>query len=201
VKVQSLGEPPTPLVYRPLTKHTALLRVVARSSGDPVPAVAQLRDTVDAIDSRVAVFDSGTVSGVLDVMLFPFRMIAALGTALGLFAVVLAGVGLYGIAAFTLASRRRELAIRVALGAAPGRVVRLVLGDGLAAVIAGLAVGVPVAYVVAVLSRSWLFGVGPADPAAFAAAALVLAATAVAAGVGPARGALRSEPWSALRAD
>ncbi len=201
VKVQSLGETPAPFVYRPLATHTALLRVVARVDDGPVRALGVLREDVEAIDSRVAVFDSGTVHDVLDVMLFPFRMVAALGITLGLVAALLAGVGLYGVAAFTLAGRRRELALRVALGAAPVNVVRLVLGDGVAAVIAGLAFGVPAAYVVARLSAAWLFGVAPADPLAFAAAALALAATAIAASLAPARAALRAQPWDSLRAD
>jgi putative ABC transport system permease protein len=201
VKVQSLAERPGAFVYRPLTAHAALLRVVARVDGDPARAVASLRQDVEAVDPHLAVFDSGTVSDVVGVMLFPFRMVAALGTALGLFAVVLAGVGLYGVAAFTAAGRRRELAVRVALGATPANVLGLVLGDGPASVIVGLALGMPGAYAVARLSETWLFGITPADPLAFSVATLVLTATAVAACVAPARGALRAQPWPSLRAD
>jgi ABC-type antimicrobial peptide transport system permease subunit len=190
-----------PFVYRPLSAHTGLLRVVVGVSDEPIRAAASLRDDVEALDPDVAVFDSGTVRDVLDVMLFPFRVIAALGTALGAFALVLAGVGLYGVAALTLARRRRELAVRVALGATPGRIVRLVVGDGAAALVAGLAVGVPAAALVATLSRAWLFGVGPTDPLAFAAAGLALAAAAAAAGIAPVLAAIRSQPWDSLRAD
>ncbi len=199
VKVQSLGEANVPFVYRPLAAgHTALLRVVARTDDEPARAVAQLREDVAALDPRVAVFDSGTLGDVVDVMLFPFRMIAALGTALGIVAVALAGVGLYGVAAFTLAGRRRELAVRVALGATPRHVVRLVLGGGLGAVVAGLAIGLPIAYAAARFSATWLFGISPADPLAFGAAAAVLTAVGVTAGIGPARRAIRSQPLTSL---
>ena len=202
VKVQSLGEAPLPFAYRPLASgYTGLLRVVARVDGDPARAVAWLREDVEAISSEVAVFDSGTMSDVLGVMLFPFRMAAALGSALGLFTLGLAAVGLYGVAAFALAGRRRELAIRVAVGATSRDVVRLVLGDGLVAVAAGLAVGLPLAYVVARLVGTWLFGVSPADPLAFGAATIVLAAAALAAGVAPARRAVRLDPSDALRVE
>jgi len=202
-KIQSLGESPLPFVYRPLgSGYTGLLRVVARVDGDPARAVGWLREDVEALSSsEVAVFDSGTMSDVLGVMLFPFRMAAALGTALGLFTLVLAAVGLYGVAAFTLAGRRRELAIRVAVGATSGDVVRLVVGDGLAAVAAGLAVGLPAAYVVARLAGAWLFGVSPADPLAFGTATVVLVAAALAAGVAPARRAVRLDPSEALRVE
>jgi len=200
VKVQSLGEAPLAFVYRPLaSSHTGLLRVVARVDGDPARAVAWLREDVEAGSPDVAVFDSGTMSDVLGVMLFPFKMAAALASALGLFTLALTAVGLYGVAAFALAGRRRELAIRVAVGASSGDIVRLVLRDSLTAVTAGLAVGLPLAYVAARLAGTWLFGVSPADPLAFGEATFVLAAAALAAGVAPARRAIRLDPLASLR--
>ena len=200
VKVQTLGEAPVPFAYRPLAaRHTGLLRVVARVDGSPGRAAAWLREDVESLDDRVAVFESGTMNDVLGVMLFPFRMAAALGGLLGLFTLALAGVGLYGATAFALSRRRRELAIRVALGAAPRDIVRVVLGGGLAAVGAGLLAGLPVAFVVARLMSAWLFGVTPADAAAYSSAAGVLAAAAVLAVLRPACRAIRLDPMSALR--
>jgi putative ABC transport system permease protein len=200
VKVQSLGESPLPFVYRPLVGHTALLRIVAGTDDDPVRTATAMRETVAAIDPGVAVFDSGTLTDVLGVMLFPFRLVAGLGAALGIVAVALAGVGLYGVAAFTLAGRQRELAVRVALGATPKHIVRLVLGSSLGALGTGLAIGVPAAYGVARIGATWLFGIAPADPLAFGTATLVLAAAAGVAAIGPARRAMRSPPSASLGA-
>jgi len=200
VKVQTLGEAPVPFVYRPLSSgYTRLLRVVAGVDGSATRAAARLREDAELTDEHVAVFESGTMGDVLGVMLFPFRMAAGLGSALGMFTLVLAGVGLYGVAACALAGRRRELAIRVALGAAPGDVVRLVIGEGLAAVVIGLVVGLPAAILIARFVGAWLFGVSPVDPLALGGATLVLATAALAAGIGPARRAIRIDPAESLR--
>jgi putative ABC transport system permease protein len=125
-------------------------------------------------------------------------------TLLGFFAVaavLLAALGLYGVIAFAVARRTREVGIRVALGARPGDIVRLLMRHALALTGAGLAIGVPAALGFGRALRNLLFGVSPHDPAVVALAVVLLAAVAALAAYLPARRALRVEPLAALRAE
>jgi ABC-type antimicrobial peptide transport system permease subunit len=130
----------------------------------------------------------------------PQRIAAVLLSALGLFAIAIAGIGLYGLVAFGVAQRSREFGIRMALGAVAGDVRRLVLGGALRLVVIGIACGVPVAAGVAFLVRSFLV-VQPIDPVAFIGVPLLLAGCALLAAYQPARRATRQDPSTALRAE
>jgi predicted permease len=199
-KVSSLGEQPTPLVYRPLVAgRERLLRVVVATTGDPRTLPPSLRRIVGEIDRDVAVFESRTMRESLGAMLFPFRMAAWIGSALGAFSLVLAAVGLYGVLALAVSSRRRELAIRRALGARGRDVATLVLREGAAVVLAGLALGLVMALALAHALGAWLFGIAPADPGAFGGTLAVLAIAALAAALVPLREALRAPPMRAMR--
>jgi ABC-type antimicrobial peptide transport system permease subunit len=114
-------------------------------------------------------------------------------------AIVLAGVGLYGIMAFTVARRTRDIGIRMALGASSSTILRQVLRETLTLMLIGIAVGVPVALTGTHVIRGMLFGLGPADPVALAAACAILAAIAASASYIPARRASRVDPMVALR--
>jgi putative ABC transport system permease protein len=114
-------------------------------------------------------------------------------------ALVLAVVGLYGVAAYAVAERRHEIGIRMALGAQRGSVLRLVLGEGLAATLAGVSIGVLGALALTKLLAGMLFGVTPRDPVTFAICGLLVAGVALAANALPARRAARIDPWTALR--
>jgi ABC-type antimicrobial peptide transport system permease subunit len=129
------------------------------------------------------------------------RLLATLSGFFGGLALLLATVGLYGAVSYAVARRRAELGVRLALGATPSRVRRLVLGDVGRVVAAGLAAGSLATLAATRLVAGFLYGVGPHDPAALAAAALALGAAAAVAGYVPARRAARTDPVAALRDD
>lgn len=133
--------------------------------------------------------------------LAPTRFAMALLMAFAVIALALAAVGIYGVVAYSISQRTQEIGVRVALGAEPGTIVRLVLGDGLRLAVAGLVIGVVVAIAAMRVLRSMLYGVSPVDPLTFAAVALLVTAIALVASYIPARRALRIDPAEALRAD
>jgi predicted permease len=200
VKVHSLGESPQPLVYQPLRSgHASLLRLVVRSPGDPTTLVSELRQSIRSIDPAVAVFEARTMADNLDVMLYPYRLAASLGSALGLLAILLAGVGLYGVLACGISERLRELAIRMALGA-PARALVLAASAGtIRAVAIGAILGVGLALLAGRLLASVLFGISAADPVTLLATTAVLCLVLAAAGAGPIRQVFRTEPVILLR--
>jgi ABC-type antimicrobial peptide transport system permease subunit len=137
----------------------------------------------------------------IDESVFQDRLLATVGGFFGVLALALAAVGLYGVVAYGTARRAREIGIRIALGARRGEVARMVLGDALALVAAGLALGLPAAYAAARQVAALLFEVQALDPATFAATAGVLGAIGAAAALLPARRAAALEPLSVLRQD
>ena len=177
----------------------------ARTSGGSGETIAQIREQVASVDPTVPIFDVHTLRDEIDATLVQHRLLALLSSVFGVLALALACVGLYGLLAFLVAERRSELGLRVALGARPGEVARLIMTDAMALVTTGVAIGVPVALVCAhVASRQvsgLLFGVEAADPASIAGAALLLAAVAAAAAWLPARRAARVDPMVTLRAE
>jgi hypothetical protein len=133
--------------------------------------------------------------------LAPTRFAMALLTAFAVVALVLAAVGLYGVIAYGVSQRTREIGVRIALGAEPRRVVMQVVGDGLRLAAGGLALGIAAAAAATRVLEGMLYGVSSADPLTFAAIALLVAAIAVVASYLPARRVLRVDPTEALRAD
>jgi ABC-type antimicrobial peptide transport system permease subunit len=129
------------------------------------------------------------------------RMVALLAVAFGALATVLAGVGLYGVLAYSTAQRTREIGVRIALGSSRAAIARLVLADVLLLAGIGMAVALPCALGLSRLLRSQLYGVSPADPVALASAALLVAAVAVVAALIPARRAALVNPIEALRSE
>lgn len=125
--------------------------------------------------------------------------VAALALGIGALALILAGLGTYGVMSYAVSSRAHEMGVRMALGARPGQVVRLVVGEGLALAAAGAAIGLGSAAAAGRALSSLLFEVRPTDPLTFTAAAAVLAAVAAAACARPARRAARVDPAVALR--
>ncbi|MEO5813697.1 MAG: ADOP family duplicated permease [Gemmatimonadaceae bacterium] len=133
--------------------------------------------------------------------LAPTRFAMTLITSFGVLALVLSAVGLYGVIAYSVSQRTREIGVRVALGAEPSAVIRLVVGGGLRLAGAGVVIGVALAVAATRLVESMLYGVSPRDPVAFGAVALLVAAVAIVASFVPARRALRIDPAETLRAD
>lgn len=177
------------------------LTLVLRAEGDPLAFAGPLRRTVRALDSQLPVYRVQTMRQVLDRSVSQPRTLASLLAAFSAIAVLLAAVGVYGIIAHSVAERRRELAIRVALGARAGQVVWPVLRRGGALVGGGLAVGLAAATIVGRGIRGQLYGVSPVEPAALAGVALGIAALGLVATWLPARRAAHVDPAVPLRSE
>jgi predicted permease len=178
-------------------KQTATFYV--RAQGASPSIYAAIRGEVKTLDAGMPVFDMKTLEGQLDETLLTDRLIATLAAGFGALATVLASVGLYGVMAFVVARRRKELGIRLALGAEPGLVVWLVMKEVLMLLGIGLAVGVPAAIGLGRFVSSQLYGVQPSDPWVALGTTAVLVLVSAAAGLIPARSASRIDPILALR--
>jgi ABC-type antimicrobial peptide transport system permease subunit len=170
-----------------------------RTAIDPVTVVSAVRHEVHQAHENFFVTQAQTLDQYTQDTLARERLLAGLTGILAGIAALLAAIGLYGVVARFVASRTREIGIRVALGASRGDLIWMVLRDVLAPVVAGLAVGVPGVVVLAQLVRSLLYGVGPADPSTIAGTALLMCGVAAAAAYLPARRATKVDPMQALR--
>lgn len=170
-----------------------------RMAGEPNQALAAMRREVRALDPNVGVFDAMPLPEYISASLFPQKMAASLLVVLGALALVLASVGLYSVMAYSISQRTQEIGIRMALGARPGDVLRMVVRQGMGMAIAGVLTGIAVALSITRLASSLLINVSATDPLIFAAASLFLAAVALAASYLPARRATRIDPITALR--
>jgi len=188
-------------LYRPYQQVDFVTGVSAyvRTRTDPANLFAALRQTVRQVDSSVPVFGMRTLVQQVDKSLVTERMLAALSTVFGCLATVLAAVGLYGVMAYMVARRTREIGIRMALGAGRGTVVWLVMREVLRLAAIGVAVGVPSAWALTRLVETQLFGIKPADPGTMVLAAVGIASVATLAGYLPARRATGIDPMRALR--
>ncbi len=172
---------------------------VVQAGIDPLVVLPAIRGALADVDPQIVVTGITTMDQSLAGVIAAERFRATLSTAFALAALLLAAVGLYGVAARRVADRRREFGIRVALGARPDNLRSLVLGDALRTVGIGLAVGLPAAFAASQATRAFLFGVSPTSPHVFLGASAVLAAAALAATLLPARRAGRVHPMLALR--
>jgi ABC-type antimicrobial peptide transport system permease subunit len=170
-----------------------------RTKGDLAGVTSALRSVVHDTNPAIPEIQVHTMPSLVQDSLHRDYFVARLASAFGLLAIVLAGVGLYGIMAFTVARRTRDIGIRMTLGATPSTILGQVLRETLTLMLIGIAVGVPIALGGTRLIRSMLFGLGAADPIALVAACIILAAIAAAASYIPARRASRVDPMVALR--
>ena len=170
-----------------------------RARRDSHALFGDLRRAVKRLDAAMPVYGMKTLSAQLDETLLAERLIALLSAGFGLLATLLAAIGLYGVMAFVVARRTKELGLRMALGAQPGSVQWLVMREVMLLVAIGLAIGLPAAMAAARLIASQLYGVTPNDPAMAGIAILLLVSVAAAAGLVPARRAARLDPMLALR--
>jgi putative ABC transport system permease protein len=202
VRQRALSEGLTPHVYAawsqwPLDEIT----VVMRSRGDPLQALAAARSVVRSLDGDLPMYDAFTLESMVDRALGQPRFYVLLLSLFACLAVVLAVVGIYGVMAYTVQQRTREIGIRIALGASRERVVGMVVRRGLALAAVGIALGSAGAWGLARVLQTLLFGVRPRDPLTFVAVAALLGAVAFVASWLPARRAARVDPLSAIRAD
>jgi putative ABC transport system permease protein len=159
------------------------------------------RDVAGALTQAdpTIVFTSGTFDQIVDATVTRERLIAMMSGFFGALALVLAGLGLYGVVAQAVGARRTEIGLRMALGAEPGDVLRLVLREGMRPVAAGILVGLGGAAILARVMKTLLFGVDALDPVTFGAVAAALACVALAACYLPARRAMTVDPANTLR--
>jgi predicted permease len=199
-KYRSLGESPRPFLYVSVDQtYNSGMSLVVRSPGDEAAVVAGIREAVKSLDARMPLYNVKTMGQHLTWAFWAQNMAASLSTAFGLLALALAATGLYGVIAYTVAQRTHEIGIRVALGAQGRDILRLVLGQGMALTLVGLALGLAAAFVLTRLIESLLYGVSATDPATYILVGLLLALVALAACLVPARRATKVDPMVALR--
>ena len=203
VKIWSLTEPARPYFYVPLVQREGYgtYNFVARGSVPPRELAARIGDAAKAYDPGVVLSAVGTMSDHLGYIFFLPRMAAVLLSLVGLLALILASVGLYGMVSYAAARRTREMGIRLALGADAGKVVGLVVKGGLRVVVVGGVVGLGASLVLGSLVQRFLYDVAAFDPVALLAAPALLATVAFLATYLPARRVSRVDPVDALRSE
>jgi macrolide transport system ATP-binding/permease protein len=196
----TLGEAPQPCLYLPLRQNFAAdMTLYVRSRGNPAGLLPTIQRDVRMTDSNIEISDARTGTTLIDQVLWGARVGVALLGVFGSLALVLASIGLYGVMAYSVSRRRREIGVRMALGATRGTVLWLVITDGMKLVGWGVILGLGASLVLGRGLSHMLFGIGSADPISLASAIAALVAVALAACYLPARSATRIDPMLALR--
>jgi putative ABC transport system permease protein len=200
VRTRGMELEPVPVIYVPHSQYgPESMTVVVRTAGDPMAAVPQVKAALKDAAPGVAFSRARTMEDVVSASVAEPRFRTLLLAIFAAVSLALAAVGLYGVVAFSVNQRRAELGLRIALGADPGDVLRLVLREGMLPVAAGILMGLGGAALLARVMRTLLFGVDAFDPATFALVAILLATIALAACYIPARRATRVDPAGTLR--
>jgi predicted permease len=196
-KYESLRKEVRPTVYLACTGRAASFSL--RTVANPLGFIPQVRSIVNEMDGNLPLTKMQTESQQIESQLFAERLIARLSIFFGILALLLSCIGLYGLLAYEVARKTREIGIRMALGARSKQVLRPVLSQGLALTCVGAAIGIAIALAVTRYLGSLLYGVRPGDPLTFAIVAMCLVAVALLACYIPARRAVRVDPMVALR--
>jgi putative ABC transport system permease protein len=198
----SLGKDPGPMMYVPFAQAPLWGgEVVVRSNLSTSAVAATVREEIHAIDKDLPVTNVETLTKAVQASVAEPRFRTLLLGLFGGMALVLAAIGIYGVVSFSVVRRTREIGTRMALGATPGSIWRLVIGESAKLVLLGLAVGIPAALLLTRTLGVLLFGVRPGDPLTFVAVASLLTLVALAAAYIPARSAMRVDPMVALRCE
>ena len=201
-KVRSLGEAPRPFIYRHYDQaFSSGMTLVAATTGDDQQAVLDVLTLARRMEPELLVLQTQTMYRHLAVSLLPHRLSAVIISAFGVLALLLASIGLYGVVSYAVSTRSREVGIRMALGADPRKVVGMLTRGGLRLVAVGTMLGLLVAFALAQLLNSLLYGIPASDPVSFLAVPALLAAVAFLAAWIPARRASLVNPVTALKAD
>jgi predicted permease len=200
-KTASLREKPERVIYIPYMQQDGLTQMTfyVRTTQDPDQFGSSLLRQIQRIDSGVPVFEMKTMDLQVNQFLFTERLIASLSAFFGLLATLLAAIGLYGVMAYTVARRTREIGIRVALGAERRNVLWLVMREVAVLSVIGVAIGLPTAYVLGRFIESQLYGITANDALTLSFATILLSAVSLLAGYVPAERATRIDPLIALR--
>jgi len=200
IRVKKVSAAATPTIYLPLLQdYTSDVTVHVRSAADPRSMLTRVRQEIQAIDPAVSVFNLQTLSAQKDGSLYTERLSATLLALFGALALALVAIGLYGLLAYAVAERTREIGIRMALGARRGDVLALVIRRGLVLTVAGSVAGVGLSLAAVRGIERLLFGVSATDPQTFVIVPIGLTAVAFLACWLPARRATRLNPLEALR--
>jgi putative ABC transport system permease protein len=183
--------------YRQRAPH--YVSIVLRTAGDPLALVPAVRSQIAAVDPDLPLFNVKPMDKVISESIVGIAYVAAMMGVLGIIALVLASVGVYGVMSYAVTERTNEFGIRMAMGASASDIQKLVLGKGTLLTLIGMAIGLPIAFALATALSSLLFGVKAADPMALIGLPLVLGAVATFACYLPARRAVRVDPIIALR--
>ena len=201
-KVLTIGEPPTPFLHIARTQRpNSYSAVIARTRSDAGTLLRDMRREMLALDPNLVFVENGTMAAEVATTLFPVRASAWLVSSVGVIAMLLAAIGLYGVIAYSVARRTREIGIRIALGAAPSAVLRQVMRQGLSVAVGGLLIGATLAIATAIAVTRALYGVGPADPVSWTAVVVIILSVSALANLIPAWRAARVDPSIALRTE
>ena len=200
-KYENLREPVPEELYIPFRQagFVTSMSAYVRTHSEPVNVFGSVRQAVREVDANVPMYDLHTVDQQVQISLLTERLLATLSTAFGLLATLLAALGLYGVMAYMVARRTREIGIRMALGAGGGSVVWLVMREVMVLAAIGLTIGLPAAWMLTQLVEAQLFGVRATDPLTMILAAIGIGGVAALAGYLPARRATGIDPMRALR--
>jgi ABC-type antimicrobial peptide transport system permease subunit len=200
-KSLNLRDAAPPQAYFPYLEgdHFRFMTVYLRTRSGPEQAMEQVRGIVRHLDRNISMYDMRTIDEDIGRSLETERLVADLSGVFSGLATLLAVIGLYGVMAWTVARRTREIGIRMALGALGGDVIGMVMREVLMLIGAGVAIGVPLALALSSLIRTQFYGVEPYDPVTVVCSTLALAAVAALAGLIPAMRASRIDPTRALR--
>lgn len=196
----TLGEAPQPCLYFPLRQNPGGASILyLRTAGNPSLVLEAVQREIGDVDPKVEVSDVRTGAKIMSQVLWNARIVLGLLGVFGLLALVLASVGLYGILAYSVSGRQREIGVRMALGASRSAVLRLVLRQGMTLVCIGTGIGLALSLLIGRAFSTMLFGLSPADPLSLAGASVVLLLVATLACYLPALAASRMDPMRALR--
>src|SRR5690606_17598781 len=203
-RLRIIGEKAGPFIWVPLYQ-SPFLRTQLFVRHDPAMAgtavMTPLRDAVRAINPYLPIIAFNDMADVAAFGMIPQRLAATLAGTLGVAGLLLAAMGLYGLMAYGIASRTREIGIRQAIGADVGRIIRMFVAQGMKLAIAGLTMGLALGALVAMALEGLLFGVSPFDPLALSGTVGAMLLTGLAASYLPARRAAKISPMSALRTE
>jgi ABC-type antimicrobial peptide transport system permease subunit len=194
-----LRKPAEPAIYHPFSSAPWSPSFLLRTREGAAFATPDIRRAILSLDTQARIAEIRTLDDRVNDYLNRERLLASISVAFGIIALLLAAVGLYGVMAYGVTRRSREIGLRMALGAQRAQVLRLVLRDAAFIAIAGIIVGVPAALAASRTATALIFGIGAADVLSLAAAATILAAVAVLATWIPARRAMHVDPITVLR--